>query len=81
MQMAAKHARIAHGTYSMDVLDTWRASEATAVDRPFEDHVYDFGRRGHRANHERSQSSEAPCTTVTCLRALDYVPYTHTDYR
>ena len=76
MQIAAKHACIRHGTYSMGVLDTWRASEATAVDMPFEDYVYDFGRHGHRAKHE----PEAPCTTVTCLRALDYIPYTHTDY-
>jgi hypothetical protein len=43
-----------------------------------QDRAYDFGRRGRRADHERSQSSEAPCTTVTCLRALDYIPYTHT---
>jgi len=34
MQIAAKHARIRHGTYSMGVLDTWRANEATALDRP-----------------------------------------------
>jgi len=35
MQMAVKHALTRNGTYSMGVLDTWRASEATAINSPF----------------------------------------------
>ena len=35
MQMAGKHARTRHGTYSMGVFDTWRASEAADIDLPF----------------------------------------------
>ena len=35
MQMAGKHARTRHGTYSMGVFDTWRASEATDINWPF----------------------------------------------
>mmetsp|Transcript_90007 Transcript_90007/g.131734 ORF Transcript_90007/g.131734 Transcript_90007/m.131734 type:complete len:132 (-) Transcript_90007:199-594(-) len=35
MQMAGKHARTRHGTYSMGVFDTWRASDAADIDRPF----------------------------------------------
>jgi len=35
IQVAGKHARTRHGTYSMGVLDTWRASEAAAIDQPF----------------------------------------------
>jgi len=35
MQMAGKHARARHGTYSMGVFDTWRASEAADIDLLF----------------------------------------------
>jgi len=36
VQMAGKHARtLRHDTYSMSVFDTWRASEAADIDRPF----------------------------------------------
>ena len=35
MQMADKHARTRRGTYTMGVFDTWRASEAADIDRPF----------------------------------------------
>ena len=81
MHMAAKHARTRHGTYSMGAVETWRAREAAAMYQPSQDRAHDFGRLGHRADHERSQSSETPCTAVTCLCVLDYIPYTHTHYR
>jgi len=35
MQMAGKHARTRHDTYSMGDSDTWRASEAAAIDQLF----------------------------------------------
>jgi len=35
MQMAGKDARTRHGTYTMGVFDTWRASEAADIDLPF----------------------------------------------
>ena len=33
IQMTGKHARTRHGTYSMGVFDTWRASDAADIDR------------------------------------------------
>ena len=35
MQMAGKHTRTRHGTYSMGVFDTWRASEDADIDQSF----------------------------------------------
>jgi len=35
MQMAGKYTRKRHGTYSMGLFDTWRASEAADINRPF----------------------------------------------
>ena len=35
MQMAGKDARTRHGTYTMGVFDTWRASEAADIVLPF----------------------------------------------
>ena len=59
MQMAGKHARTRHGTYSMGVFDTWRASEGADINRPFTTARVTwmqgrFGRRGRRANNKRS---------------------------
>ena len=77
VQMAGKHARTRHVTYSMSVFDTWRASEAADINRPF------------RTARMTSEDVDAGTTTNAPNRlkhpaqqlrvcVLYYIPYTHT---
>ena len=78
MQVAGKHACTRHDTYSMGVLGTWRASEATAINQPF------------RTAHMTLEDVDAGVTTNTpnhlkypaqqlrvCARSTIYHTHTH----